>query len=178
MTDTVIDPQLRQIIDRQQIQDLLHTYCREVDLCHPAGITALFTEDAVGDYGSRLGGVMRGRGELFAFFSGLRLFTGTSHHLSNIVITFDGPDRAHSESVLFAWHRFPGDAQDAFLYARYIDELVRTPEGWRIARRVLRMAGQTGFDTLTAGESAGGWNMIDRNNAGAGDSTNGSGSAQ
>jgi hypothetical protein len=168
LTDTAVtDTQLSQLVDRQQIADLLHTYCREVDLCHPAEITALFTEDAVGDYGSRLGGVLRGREELFGFFSGLSLFTATSHHLSNIVITFDGPDRARSESVLFAWHQFPGDAEDAFLYARYIDEVVRTPDGWRIAHRVLRMSGQTGFDTLTAGEGSGGWNMIGRTTAGA-----------
>jgi SnoaL-like domain len=155
-------PQLRELIDRQQIADLLHAYCREVDLCHPAGITALFNADAVGDYGPRLGGVMRGQDELLAFFSGLTMFTGTSHHLSNIMIEFDGPDGASSVSSLFAWHRFPGDAPDAYLHAQYHDRLVRTPSGWRIAERVLRMVGQTGFDALLAGESDGGWNTIGR----------------
>jgi hypothetical protein len=159
--------QLRELIDRQQIADLLHTYCQEVDLCHPADITALFTLDAVGDYGPRLGGIMRGHDELLAFFTGLTMFTGTSHHLSNIMIEFDEPDRARSVSSLFAWHRFPGDAPDAYLYARYHDQLVRTPSGWRIAGRVLRMAGQTGFDALLAGESDGGWNMIGRASTGS-----------
>jgi hypothetical protein len=79
-------------------------------------------------------------------------FAGTSHHVSNIEVSFDGPDRAVSVTYLIAWHRSPDPAvADFTMYGRYYDTFVRTSEGWRIAARRLRSAGTA---TIPASELA------------------------
>lgn len=126
---------------------MLHAFCRYVDLNDPARVAALFTEDCEVDYGPGTGPAMHGSATLAkVFVSGLRTFESTSHHLSNIQVTFDGPDVADGVSYVYAWHRFPGDRPDGHVWAQYHDRLVRTAEGWRIARRELRVAGNEGFD--------------------------------
>jgi hypothetical protein len=71
-------------------------------------------------------------------------FAATSHHLSNIQIRFDSPDTARSISYLYAWHRF-ADATEGEIWGQYLDELERTPEGWKISRRRLCVAGERNF---------------------------------
>lgn len=54
---------LQQLLDRQEIVDVIHSYCRNVDLVNAAEIAALFTEDCVVDYGPGLGEPSHGAGE-------------------------------------------------------------------------------------------------------------------
>jgi ketosteroid isomerase-like protein len=55
---------LRRLVDRQEIVDLIHAYCRNVDLLDAAGVAALFTEDCVVDDGPGLGKATRGRADV------------------------------------------------------------------------------------------------------------------
>lgn len=159
---------VQQLIDRQRIGDVLFSYCRHVDEFRPQKVAALFTENAVADFGPGLGGPMRGRENLAEFFQGMAAFTATSHHLSNVVIEFDGADQAHSVSYVYAWHSFPGGAPDAHLYGRYYDRLLRTPGGWLIAERTLRVAGERGFEPMGFPADQGPvWHDIGRFQAGA-----------
>jgi hypothetical protein len=147
MTD--LDVALRRLLDRQEIVDLVHAYCRNVDLVRPAEIAALFTDDCVVDYGPGLGEPTRGAAELEERLGrGLPRFAATSHHVSNIQVDFDeSGDTATGCTYLYAWHRYPGgSAPDAHLWAQYHDRFVRTPAGWRIAERTLKVAGQEAFD--------------------------------
>ena len=139
---------LQQLLDRQEITDVIHAYCRNVDLVNPAAIAALFTDDCTVDYGPGLGTPTSGARELEERLGrGLPRFAATSHHVSNIEITFSG-DGASATTItyLYAWHRHPGDEPDAHLWARYHDQFVRTADGWRIRERVLKVAGQENFD--------------------------------
>jgi hypothetical protein len=144
----VIDErELRRLLDRQAIIDVLHAYCRNVDLVRPAEVAALFTNECTVDYGPGLGPPSVGAAELARrLAAGLPRFAATSHHVSNVEITFDGDDEATTCTYVYAWHRYPDDRPDAHLWGRYHDRFVRCEDGWRIAERQLRVAGQESFD--------------------------------
>ena len=138
----------QQAVDRQAITDVIHTYCRGVDTLDTASVAALFTDDCLVDYGPGLGVPTRGSvaiGERLA--RGLPRFAATSHHVSNIEITFaDDGHQATGITYLYAWHSYPDDRPHAELWARYHDVFVRQADRWLIAERVLRVAGQRNFD--------------------------------
>lgn len=147
------DTALRRLVDRQAIVDVIHAYCRNVDLVRPTEIAALFTEDCVVDYGPGMGAVTNGSAELEQRLGrGLPRFAATSHHVSNIEVSFDpddeAADSARATTYLYAWHRFPDHpaTPDAHLWAQYHDRFVRTDGGWRIAERTLKVAGQEAFE--------------------------------
>ena len=138
---------LQQLIDQQAIIDVIHQYCRGVDTLDAAMVAALFTDDCTVDYGPGLGEPTRGAAALGARLArGLPRFAATSHHVSNIEITFVDDDAATGITYVHAWHRYPDDRPDAHLWARYHDRFVRDGGRWLIAERVLRVAGQQDFD--------------------------------
>ena len=72
-------------------------------------------------------------------------FAATSHHVSNIQLTFEGPDRARGITYLYAWHRYRDGSPDGELWGRYHHRFERTAAGWRIAGLVLTAAGAKDF---------------------------------
>lgn len=149
------DDELRTIVDRQAIVDLIHTYCRGVDSVDETALNTCFTEDCVVDYGPGMGGPRRGRNQIVAgLVAGLPSFAATHHQVSNIEIRFDGVDTARGITYVTAWHRFDDGRPDATLWGQYHDRFDRTDEGWRIGERVLFATGQENFDIP--------WRMIPR----------------
>jgi hypothetical protein len=53
---------------------------------------------------------------------------------TNQLVTFDDSDRATCEFDMFAQHRLEESPAGTYylLRARYTEELIRTPDGWRI----------------------------------------------
>ncbi len=137
---------LRMLSDKAAIADVIHAYCFHYDRAEAEKVVALFTDDAVVDYGPGLP-VMRGRDEIAPVIArGLaELFAATSHHVSNIVIAFDGPDSATSVCYLYAWHRYRDRERTGELWGQYHHALRRTAQGWKIARLELRAAGTQDF---------------------------------
>src|SRR5258708_28624641 len=132
--------------DRAEITDLLHRYCRGLDRNDPEAVVAVFTDDCVVELFDDIDGTTRGTAEMRARLpQRYSHFAATSHHLSNVQIELQGLDRATSVSYLYAWHRF-ADGREGEIWGQYHDALVRTPDGWRIAARRLRVAGQRNFD--------------------------------
>jgi hypothetical protein len=145
--------------DRLAITELIHAYCRHVDLLEVREIGQLFTDDCIVDYGPGLGGPREGREALVsALSSGLPRFSATSHHVSNIEIRLDGDD-ASATTYLLAWHRMADGSPDAFLFGQYHDRFVRVGAGWRFSQRRLLVAGDIGFpiawNPLGRGDDAG-----------------------
>lgn len=59
-------------------------------------------------------------------------FGRTQHLIGNIQVTVEG-DTAHMRSYVQATHELPGDPDHLVtLWAAYVDDLVRTAEGWKI----------------------------------------------
>ena len=137
---------LRELVDRTAIEELIYAYCRHFDQNEPERVAALFTEDATVDYGPEFANIVGAASIADAIGVGLdQTFAATSHHVSNIEIAFDGPDRASGITYLYAWHRYRVGSPDGELWGRYHHRFERTPDGWRIARLVLKAAGSRRF---------------------------------
>jgi|GEM_PF-270855 len=138
---------VRRLQDKDEIIDLVHRYSLLVDHKRPDELMELFTEDCTVDYGPGIGPPSRGRVALRAMFDGGREptsarpgFAATSHHNANVLVTFESAERARVLTSVYAWHRTTGDATPR-IWGYYHDVVVRTPDGWRISERQLRVAG-------------------------------------
>lgn len=141
---------LRQLMDRDAIAGLIHAYCRHFDRNEPDALAALFTPDAVVDYSPESTVLIGAEALRATVAAGLaETFAASSHHVSNIEIRFDGPDRASSISYLYAWHRYHSGAPDGELWAQYHHGFQRGAEGWRISSLVLKVAGMKHFHRAT-----------------------------
>lgn len=141
---------LRELLDRRAIEELIHAYCRHFDQNEPELVAALFTDDAVVDYGPEFPNIVGAASIADTIAEGLeRTFAATSHHVSNIQVTFDDPDRATALTYLYAWHRYRDGSPDGELWGRYHHRFERTPGGWRIAELVLTAAGTRDFHRST-----------------------------
>jgi ketosteroid isomerase-like protein len=137
---------LRELVDRQQIADLVHAYCFHFDNNEPEAVAALFTDDAEVDYGPEFPRIHGAAAVAASIAVGLEhTFAVTSHHVSNLVVTFDGADAADATTYLYAWHRYVDSRPESELWGRYRHRFVRTRGGWRIAALRLEAAGTRDF---------------------------------
>jgi hypothetical protein len=121
-------------IDRVAIMDLLARYNRGVDRCDLDTLNGVWAEGATTDYGANGGDAREWSANTVA---SLRAnFLRTQHMLGQMVIDLDG-DRATAETYCRAYHEFegPDGREEMTVGGRYLDDLVRTPTGWRIAKR-------------------------------------------
>ena len=133
--------EIQELFDRQEITDVMHSYCRFVDLNLPEKQVECFTIDATADYYG--GNELVGRGAILEMLQeALTRFTATCHTLSNIEISFESPNTANSISYVQAWHRKPSGPEDDYeVRGQYHDRWLKTEEGWRISyRKFLTMA--------------------------------------
>lgn len=130
---------MQTMLTERDILNLMIRYADRIDANDPIGSAACFAEDGVGHYW----GEFVGREAIAARLAGiLDQFLCTSHHLTNWLIDIDG-DRASAQSYVYAFHRRRGDELPFWVSARWVDQLVRTPnEGWRFARREVAVVGR------------------------------------
>lgn len=129
---------IQQLIDERDILNLMIRYADRIDANDPIGSAACFAPDGIGHYW----GEFQGREAIAARLAGiLDAFLCTSHHLTNWLIDIDG-DRATAQSYVYAFHRRRKDELPFWVSARWIDQIVRTPdEGWLFARREVAVVG-------------------------------------
>jgi 3-phenylpropionate/cinnamic acid dioxygenase small subunit len=125
--------------DRLAIRDLLVRYAWAIDEKDWDALDSVFLADARLDYSSNPGGKAGTYAEIRPWLErSLAPFPVTQHLVTNIDVRVDG-DRATSRTMVYnpmgAATR-EGPLHFFFLGGRYDDELVRTPDGWRIAERV------------------------------------------
>jgi len=141
-TSTLVE----ELADRQAIADLIHMYCFHFDNNEPEAVAGLFTADAVVDYGPEATTIVGADAIATTIAVGLeQTFLATSHHVSNIQVTFDGPVHARSVSYLRAWHRYVDGSPDGELWGRYRHSFIRTNAGWRISALLLEAAAMVNF---------------------------------
>ena len=151
MAESNLDPRLQRLLDKDAIVDLVHRYSYWVDHQQNERVVELFTDDCRVDYGASVAPPIHGKEALRRVF-GLdrepgerkRPFRATSHHNANVLVDFDSDDRATVRTSLYAWHETPS-GETPRIWAYYYDVAVRTPQGWRLAERVLRVAGEEGW---------------------------------
>jgi hypothetical protein len=126
----------QEISDRFEIQQLMIDYSSAIDQKRFDDLDRVFTEDAYIDY--RVTGGIDGRfGDVKAWLKEvLPNFPAYYHMLGNCDIRIDG-DTASSRTICFNPMVFNAeDKQILFVGIWYVDEFVRTADGWRMSKRV------------------------------------------
>ncbi len=138
----LVDATLAWMVDRARIRELTARYNRAFDDGDPEGFAATFTEDGVMEVTG--GPTTTGRAALAEMCRHTPY--GIVHVTVDAIIEVDG-DRAVQDVTLLVVNRpppdGPADKRTSRLQrsGRYRDELVRTPEGWRFARRTASLDG-------------------------------------
>jgi 3-phenylpropionate/cinnamic acid dioxygenase small subunit len=131
---------LQTLLDRAAIHDLIMRYARGVDRRDLDLVASCFAADAT--YEGALG-----RGGIEVVLAALRermpRYQTTMHFLTNPLIELQG-DAAACETYALVYHRLESDddAEDFIVGVRYVDQLARRADGWRIVRRRTAMAFQ------------------------------------
>lgn len=128
---------LQDISDRIEINDLLIRYTKAIDQKDWKLLDTVFTPDAELDYVSS-GGIKGGYPEVRAWLAkALAIFPVTVHYVTNSEVTLQG-DHASARTAVYnpMFFKNPDGSMHHFAVgAWYVDELVRTGQGWRIAKR-------------------------------------------
>jgi 3-phenylpropionate/cinnamic acid dioxygenase small subunit len=119
--------------DRQDISDLLIRYATGIDRRDWDLFRTVFTPDCQLDYGQI--GVWDGVEAVTEFMDVVHAGLGyLMHRITNQVIDVRG-DRAVTRCYVDAWIMAADNASGVNATGFYDDEIVRTDDGWRIARR-------------------------------------------
>ena len=129
---------LEQISDRLEIEDLITDYADAIDALDIDRLDQIFTDDAFIDY-SAMGGAVGAYPEVKRFLKdALPAFANTQHMISNYQIKLDG-NKATGKIMCFnPMELNMGEGQENpifFIGLWYIDEYVKTDQGWRICKR-------------------------------------------
>jgi len=123
--------------DRFAVIDAIQAYAKAVDTGRWELFDQAFTRDADLDY-TAAGGPRGGPDELHAWLASARAgLLAWQHHLSPPMLEVAG-EAVRATTDVYTPNLFRDAAGEARLLhtgGRYHDELVRTPRGWRIARR-------------------------------------------
>jgi 3-phenylpropionate/cinnamic acid dioxygenase small subunit len=119
--------------DRQDIYDLLMRYATGIDRRDWSLLRTVFTDDCELDY-SEIGS-WRGVDTVAEFMEQAHAAAGHKmHRMTNEAITVDGDTavaRTYVDALILAGDNMSGVNAIGF----YDDEIVRTGDGWRVARR-------------------------------------------
>jgi hypothetical protein len=143
--DEALELELRMLVDKDRIMDVLARYCRGVDRCDADLIASAFHPDAIDEHSyRRLSGTEVGP---YLVERMRTMFKATMHCLLQSRIEVDG-DVADGETYFVAWlqHGVGVDGAEVIDQAegRYVDRFDRRHGEWRIAHRVVlpEMAGR------------------------------------
>ena len=136
---------VRRLLDRTEIVDLLTRYTRAVDTGEVDGFDRVFTEDATIDY-TASGGASGPVAEVTSWLAteAIPLFAQTQHLVGQVETEFTGDDEAHVTAYFWNPIRIqlpagpdgPVDPFDMEIGGLYEHDLVRTGDGWRSRRLV------------------------------------------
>jgi hypothetical protein len=148
-----VDLDMARIVDEQAIVNVCLRYGQALDQKDWEALRDCFVSDAVAEYEGI--GACHGVDEIIALVrNGLQVLDRSQHLLTNFLIEVDG-DRATSACYLQAQHVRSGTpgGSNFIIAGRYTDDVVRRPEGWRIALRRLEIWWTDGNQAVIAQES-------------------------
>lgn len=134
----VSQAELRALLDKQAITEVILRYSRAVDRGDEALLRGCYHDDAVEDHGgSFLGPASDYIAAILPTLHSDRLMT---HTVTNILVDLEGPGRATSEAYYLSFARYPAAEPpfETLTLARAVDRMEKREGVWRIARRNLR----------------------------------------
>jgi hypothetical protein len=128
---------LQTMLDKQELHELVLTYCRGIDRQDFALVRTLYHDDAIDDHGDMFKG---GPDAYVAWLPTImKMWDATVHSLSNCLFKVAG-DRAEGELYVVAYHRTHApDAREIVVGGRYLDRYEKRDGVWRFAHRSLAM---------------------------------------
>jgi hypothetical protein len=149
MATAVADREVWELVEARRIERMIYDYSYHLDMNHPVEMAALFVDDCEVSYAPNFGA--SGIDAYKQTLDGIgTYFTGTTHHVSNIVVDFVGDDEARVRSCVIAIHRYAKERPDGFLYGQYHDVVVRDGGAWKFKRRELRTTMTTDYHVRTS----------------------------
>lgn len=129
--------QVRRLVDRQEIADVLYRYASCVDYKDFATLRSLFVDEAHGVYTTVA--ELTGADEIVKWIDSMTATKTWQHHKLNVYhIDFTGPDEARTLTYHTSHQTDSGDPGAVVLIvARYRDTLRRTPDGWKIVEKIM-----------------------------------------
>jgi len=137
MTDQATDQALSEIADRLAIEAVLSRYAWALDAKEFDKLDEVFTPDAELDY-TTAGGIKGSYPEVKAWLTKvLTFFAAYQHLVTNKEITIDGDTATSRAGFYNPMGHDRADGTRAYFHCggEYRDQLVRTPDGWRIRNR-------------------------------------------
>jgi ketosteroid isomerase-like protein len=131
----------REVSDRLEIAERIQLYFRAMDTWDYALLDAVFTPDAVMHYEMTKGGAKTTyRAMLPSFREFNRRFSFMQHVGAQLLVETRGDEASagHNLRALHVQTALDGHENRWAVYGVYRDQLVRTPEGWRIRERHFR----------------------------------------
>lgn len=126
------------LLDIEKIKATRHLYSHYYDGGEVDKLAALFTEDAVCEFGPNYGGDWVGRETIHANYRKfMSRYGGTfnvMHAVTNPFITLKGPDRAIGRWYLLDLRTAVGTENPLILFGLYDDEYRKTGDAWLIHR--------------------------------------------
>jgi hypothetical protein len=135
VADRALDPEVRHLLDRQAIADVVLRYCRGIDRLDLELVRSCYHADATDEHGTFTGT----RDEYVDWVASvLARFTGTMHVVTNQLVEVDDDDaRSETYGVSYHWGEPLDDHRRNFTTGfRYVDRVARRVGECRIARRV------------------------------------------
>lgn len=128
---------IRRLLDERDVADTLYRFAEGIDTRDWDLYRSVFTETLVYDYTSyRAGseGVVSADDWVERARRRFSTIGATQHTMTNPRIAVDG-DRATCSMYVEAWHSIETDGESAYclLGGRYVNDLVRDGEQWRIS---------------------------------------------
>jgi ketosteroid isomerase-like protein len=127
---TKVTRDLQYVLDYIAIRDLSAEYNRCADTADGERHAQLYTED--GEFEIAGDRVYRGREQLAAITNATTIL---AHTTTDPVIVLDGDTARQTSRLILTSKPQDGGANEFIATGRYIDELKRTPDGWRFHRR-------------------------------------------
>jgi ketosteroid isomerase-like protein len=145
---TALFAEYRRVVDEAAVRDLAARYCWAIDTLDRKAFGTVFLPDATALLGnSSHTGIDDIWGKVHDTLSPL---TCSQHLVGSHVVEVDG-DTARHRCQFHAQHVREGlEGGSQFVVAgSYTDDVVRTPDGWRIRHRVLRVLWTSGNPKVT-----------------------------
>jgi hypothetical protein len=129
------DPELTELLAKQEIRELVLKYCRATDRQDWELMATLYHDDATDDHGKMFCGSAK---DYLAWLPGMRSkMEVTMHRVSNHYIVVDG-ERAEGEVYIVAYHlktTREGEKTQIVTGGRYLDRYENRGSGWKFTAR-------------------------------------------